>query len=244
LTLTVHSLPSPVGSDSRRKIKGRWIMLAILAACLAPVVASYLMYYVVRPEARKNYGELIDPGRPLPYIVAQRLNGSAVPLPSLQGQWLIVSVAGGACDAACEQHIYLSRQLREITGREKERVERVWLVADDAPVKPELAAQVHAPQVDAQALRVPRAELEKWLAPAPGQKLEDHLYVVDPYGNWMMRWPAQLDANKAKRDLLQLLRASNSWDQPGRVGVMLMPAPAPVSAPASAPQPAASGAKP
>jgi hypothetical protein len=60
----------------------------------------------------------------------------------------------------------------------------------------------------------------------------------------MMRWPAQLDANKAKRDLLQLLRASNSWDQPGRVGVMLMPAPAPVSAPASAPQPAASGAKP
>lgn len=47
----------------------------------------------------------------------------------------------------------------------------------------------------------------------------EHLYVVDPMGNWMMRFPARMDlkgAAKAKRDLDRLLRASSSWDQPGR----------------------------
>ena len=57
------------------------------------------------------------------------------------------------------------------------------------------------------------------LEAANGQQLADHLYLVDPMGNWMMRFPAQLDlaaAAKAKRDLERLLRASSSWDQPGR----------------------------
>jgi hypothetical protein len=226
--------------DAKRAFSGRWKMLAVMLACAAPVLLSYFTYYVLRPEARKNYGELIEPARPLPYITAQRLDGSTVPLPSLQGQWLILSIGGGACDAACEKRIYWSRQLREVMGRDKDRIERVWLVADDAPVAPQLATQVHAPKLDAQALRVSRAELDKWLQPAAGNKLEDHLYIVDPYGNWMLRWPVQLDPSKAKRDIHNLLRASGSWDQAGRVGVMFMPAPSPTPLPNTG----ASGAKP
>ena len=63
------------------------------------------------------------------------------------------------------------------------------------------------------------AALQAWLSPAAGHALEDHLYVVDPMGNWMMRFPAHMDvtsASKAKRDLERLMRASSSWDQAGR----------------------------
>ena len=52
-----------------------------------------------------------------------------------------------------------------------------------------------------------------------GQQAQDHLYVVDPMGNFMMRFPANMDvegASKAKRDLNRLLKASSSWDQAGR----------------------------
>jgi hypothetical protein len=38
-------------------------------------------------------------------------------------------------------------------------------------------------------------------------------------GNWMMRFQPDLDvsgAARARRDLERLLRASASWDQPGR----------------------------
>lgn len=217
--LTVYSLPSASGqTQARRRLSGRWKMLALMLVCAAPVIASYLMFYVVRPEGRKNYGELIQPARTLPAVQARLLDGTPYALPALQGQWLLVSVAGGACDEACQKRIYWTRQLREVMGRDKDRIERIWMVMDDVPVDAKLIPQVHAPLNDAQALRVDAATLAAWLpATVPSQKIQDHLYVVDPYGNLMLRWPADIDAAKAKRDIHNLLRASGSWDQAGRI---------------------------
>ena len=88
---------------------------------------------------------------------------------------------------------------------------------DTAEVPAELAPALQKATV----LRVDAATLDTWLAPAEGRQLADHLYVVDPMGNWMMRFPAAMDtagAAKAKRDLERLLRASSSWDEAGRPG--------------------------
>ena len=60
------------------------------------------------------------------------------------------------------------------------------------------------------------AALASWLVPAPGQRLADHLYVVDPLGNWMMRVPPNPEPARLKRDVEKLLRASAGWDKPGR----------------------------
>lgn len=215
LGLTVHSLPDANMPAQGRTRMGRWKMLAMLLVCAAPVIASYFTYYVIRPEGRTSFGTLIDPQQPMPVLMAQRLDGSTVPLSSLQGQWLLVSTSGGACNARCADHLYLQRQLRESLGREKERLDWVWLVIDT--VEP---AETMQPALQkAQVLRVPHAQLAQWLQPEAGHALEDHLYVVDPQGNWMLRLPAALErsaANRAKRDLERLLRASSSWDQPGR----------------------------
>jgi hypothetical protein len=218
LGLTVHSLPVPqevLAEDARRTLSGRMKMLLVMVICAAPVVASYLTYYVIRPDARRSYGELIEPQRPLPALPAATLDGKPLLLSSLKGQWLLVSVAGGACDPACEKHLYLQRQLRESLGKDKDRVDWTWLVTDNAPVRGELRSAL----AQATVLRVDAQQLAQWLAPEQGHALADHLYVVDPMGNWMMRFPAGLDmagAAKAKRDVERLLRASASWDEPGR----------------------------
>ncbi|MEG2046545.1 MAG: hypothetical protein RR100_06820 [Comamonas sp.] len=215
LGLTVHSLPDAGVPDPARTRSGRWKMLAVLLVCAAPVIASYFTYYVVRPEGRSSFGMLIDPQRPMPDVSVQRLDGSSVPLASLQGQWLLVSVAGGACDRRCTDHLYLQRQLRESLGREKERLDWVWLVTDG--VEPNAALRPALEQ--GSALRLPHDQVAQWLQPEAGHALEAHLYVVDPQGHWMMRLPAGMDrssAGRAKRDLERLLRASSSWDQPGR----------------------------
>lgn len=217
LGLTVYSLPVPqeaVAADSRRTRLGRLKMVLVLLVCAAPVVASYLSYYVIRPQSHRSYGELVDQ-RPLPAAVATSMTGAIVHLRALKGQWLLVSVAGGACDASCEKHLYLQRQLRESLGKDKDRVDWVWLVSDRQPVREALLPALQQATV----LRVDEARLASWLVPSPGQRLADHLYLVDPMGNWMMRFPADLDvptASKAKRDLERLLRASDSWDLPGR----------------------------
>lgn len=219
LGLTVHSLPhaSEALADAQRTRGGRWKMLGVLLVCAAPVIASYLTYYVIRPEGRRNYGELIEPQRSLPQVMGSALDGTQVPLSQLQGQWLLVSVAGGGCEDACQKHLYLQRQLREAMGKEKERMDWVWLIPDAATPPQALQPALQAATV----LRVDDAVIKGWLSPAPGQAVADHLYVVDPLGHWMLRFPAGMDAAgaaKAKRDLERLLRASSSWDQPGRAG--------------------------
>lgn len=218
LGLTVHTLPTPeesMADDASRTVKGRWRLGLLLLVCAAPVIASYFTYYVIRPDARRNFGELIEPQRSIPEFAAIGLNGQAMALSSLKGQWLLVSVGSGACGPSCEQQFYLQRQLRESLGKEKKRVDRVWFVTDELPVSSALQEAL----IGAAVLRVPQAQLAQWLEPATGHALAEHLYVVDPMGNWMMRFPARLDlasAAKAKRDLERLLRASASWDPAGR----------------------------
>lgn len=214
----MHNLPAPdavLARQARRTRAGRWQMLLLALVCAAPVIASYYSYYVARPQARRSFGELIEPQRPLPAASATDLSGRPVELTSLKGQWLLLSVAGGACDAACENNLYLQRQLREGLGKDKDRLDWVWLVSDDARLPEALLPALGQATV----LRVPPAVLADWLAPAAGQALPEHLYVVDPMGHWMMRFPAGLDkagAGRAKRDLERLMRASSSWDQAGR----------------------------
>lgn len=218
LGLTVHTLPEPLNIEvqtaSRTRV-GRLKMLVVLLICAAPVIASYLTYYVVRPEGRRNFGELIDPQRSLPDVTGNTLDGKTVNLKELKGQWLLISVSPAACAEQCARHLYLQRQLREGLGKEKERLDWVWLVNDAAPVATDLLPALK----EATVVRVPPSQLSQWLSPQSGHALEEHLYLVDPLGNWMMRFPVNLDtqaAAKVKRDLDRLLRASSNWDEPGR----------------------------
>jgi len=213
--LSVHSLPEPDQAIVRRTRMGRIKMLLVWAVCAAPVMASYFMYYVVRPEGRTNHGELILPPRPLPAAESMPLTdlqGRTVAAASLKGQWLLVTVASGACDTACEKHLYLQRQLREMLGRDKDRVDRVWLVSDNSPVRAELLPALEQAWV----LRSPVQGISQWLKPEAGQPVTAHLYLVDPRGDWMMRFPAAADPAKIKKDLLRLMKANESWDEAGR----------------------------
>ena len=219
LALTVHSVAVPeVDAIARRTARGRLQMILLLLVCASPVVASYLAYFgFFRPEGRTNYGDLITPALPLPGTLAlSGLDGQPVPASSLQGQWLLVVVSGGACDAACERHLWVQRQLVESLGVDADRVDKVWLIDDAATPRPEALAGVASGRHPARVLRVAAAELGGWLEPAAHSTLADHYYIVDPHGAWMMRSPRDAEPARLKRDLERLLRASAGWDRPGR----------------------------
>lgn len=219
LHLTVHAMPRAdlaSAEAQRRTARGRLKMLLVLLACAAPVLASYFSFYVLRPEGRSNYATLIEPSRALPAgLPLTDLDGRVVSAASLRGQWLLVVVGRGACDRECEQRLFMQRQLREMSGRERERIDKLWLVTDDAPIAPTLRAALAAAPAT-QILRVPAPALQQWLTPAPGESLDSHLYLVDPMGQWMMRAPPHAEPAKFKRDLDKLLRASSFWDRAGR----------------------------
>ena len=223
VNFSVHSLPSTKDAVVRRTERGRWLMIAVLLVCAAPVVASYFAYYVLRLDSRTNYSELIVPPRPVPAsLPLADLAAKAVAPLSLRGQWLVVVVAGGACDARCERHLWLQRQLHETLGAEKDRVDKLWLIDDSSAPRRETLAAIAATSdprgtfAPTTVLRTDRTALGQWLVPAPGRSLEDHLYLVDPRGDWMMRVPVDAEPARLRRDLDKLLRASASWDRAGR----------------------------
>jgi hypothetical protein len=198
--------------QSTRTRGARLKLLLLLLISASPVIASYFTYYVIRPEGRRNYGELIDPQRPLPAVNGLDWDGDTVPLPQLKHQWLLVTVADSHCDAECEKNLFVSRQLRESLGKDKDRMDWVWFRTGSADVP----ATMRSGLATATVLQVSESDLAAWLQPAPGQRLSDHLYVVDPMGNWMMRFPAKLDPAKARKDLERLMSGSSSWDVEGR----------------------------
>jgi hypothetical protein len=102
-------------------------------------------------------------------------------------------------------------------GKDMDRMDWLWLINDQAPVDAKLAASLK--HDSATVLRVDADTLNTWL-PTPADKSQkDYIFVVDPMGNTMMRFPSRLDsagAAKAKRDIEHLLRASLPWDPAGR----------------------------
>jgi cytochrome oxidase Cu insertion factor (SCO1/SenC/PrrC family) len=190
----------------RAPSRGRWKMLAVLAVCAAPVLASYFTYYVIKPTSRNNYGTLIDPrSYPIPQLSSTALDGRAEGLDKYKGKWIMLKVGGGECAQACQKQLFTMRQERLMQGKEMDRVERVWLVTDRQPLETILIREYDGMHM----LHADPAAVAKWLPVDPGTKAEDHIYLIDPLGNLMMRFPADPDPRKMYKDVNKLLKASS-----------------------------------
>lgn len=224
------SLQSPA-APPKRSMAMFWLVVLV---CIAPVAASYFLYYGVRPEGRTNYGTLLNPQIAVdatataPLVRATRESGfvdflAALPqdnprlalasLGDFRGRWLLVRVGPSSCDEDCRNQLYVMRQLRLTTGRERDRVERLWLVTDAGTP----AAQSLADYQGTWVLSVSQADIDRWPREAPNQAAPGgaaaapsagHFWLIDPLGNLMMRFPLDPDPAKMKKDLIKLLKAS------------------------------------
>ena len=185
--------------------KNKFILLLVIAACAAPLIFSYLTYYVIKPETRTNYGALLDPrAHPIPQLSLQTLDGQAADLHQFKGKWIFFMADGSACDKACKEKLFYLRQIRLTQGKDMDRIERVWLITDTAPLETVLMREYDGTHL----LRAKSEELRAWLPIEADSKIENHLYMIDPLGNLMMRFPQSGDPNKIKKDIIKLLKAS------------------------------------
>ena len=187
--------------------RGRWMLLLIALVCAAPVVGSYFTYYVIKPTGgTTSYGTLVEPQRPIPAaLVVTGEDGKPLKLASLRGKWLMVSVDSSACDKACVTKLYFMRQVRATQGPERERIVEVWLRTDAGNV----AGVIQNAYPDTRKLIADPADLAAWLPVDAGTTLTDHIFVVDPNGNLMMRFPKDPNPSKIKGDITKLLKWSS-----------------------------------
>jgi hypothetical protein len=193
--------------------RGHWqryrVLYILFAISLAPIAASYYAYFVSPPQARTNYGTLVEPQRPVPDLAATQLDGSGFDLRALRGRWVFVIVDSARCDDRCAAKLLHMRQQRTMAGKEMHKIERVWFVTDKGPIAPQLISAYEGTQI----ARADEHALKSFLElPADaGTSLRDHIWIIDPLGNLMLRWPRDPDPKGTKADMDRLLKAAAIW---------------------------------
>jgi hypothetical protein len=181
-----------------RSSRTLWLILLL---CAAPVLASYLAYFGLHPDQRTNYGELIPPA-PAPELRGLALDGTPFSLSALQGKWVLVHADDASCADACQRKLYATRQARTLQNTEADRILRVWLIPTGAATPPATLLAQHP------GLQVARIEPAALAPLVSWSEARAHIYLIDPLGNLMMRFPADPDIKALKGDLAKLLKAS------------------------------------
>jgi len=189
--------------ENRKRIerKSRRTLLLVAAVCIAPFVGSFALYFFWQPSGRINYGDLIE-GVALPVAKLTLTDGKPFEFEKLRGRWLFVTVDSGSCDDYCQKKLWKMRQVRLTQGKYLERIERVWLVTDAQGIAPAVMKEYDG----------------TWVAAAQGSTLlkafqfkdrqRDHIYLVDPLGNVILRYPKDANPSRMKKDLERLLKVS------------------------------------
>jgi cytochrome oxidase Cu insertion factor (SCO1/SenC/PrrC family) len=161
--------------------------------------AAYWFQWV--PGHTGNYGKLLPP-RQVPGGGLVRLDGQPFSLASLRGKWVMLQFDTAACDAYCERKLYFMRQLRVAQGKDMDRMERVWVLTDGGAPRPKLLTAIEGTDVV-------RASNGTFAAAFPHRgSVTDHIYLIDPLGNLMMRFPRNPNPSKMLKDLQRLLKYS------------------------------------
>lgn len=193
-------------SEKPEKNKTKRMLLLLAAISLAPFVGSLLLYYFWKPQGFTNYGTLL-PVTSLAEVAIPVREGAAYRIADLRGKWAFLMVDSGDCDAYCQSKLYLMRQIRLTQGKDQERIERVWIVTDGKQPEATLTSQ-YAGTVEV------LATATDFAAKLPASaSARDHVYVIDPFGNLMMRFPRDADLSRVKRDVSKLMKASSGWVQ-------------------------------
>lgn len=193
--------------------RGRWVLVGLVALFLSGIVGSYVLIQTGwLPRGTKNYGELLQPARPIADVALSDLEGRPVRFSELKGKWTFVYFGAAECLKPCLDALYKMRQVTAAQGQEAHRVQRVFVVTDPkAAVDPLRHTLVDYPGTIAlrgpsEAIRDLAAQFELPVGtPLAGLH---RIYLVDPLGNFMMSYPADADPSGMNKDLKFLLRAS------------------------------------
>ncbi len=194
---------TPTADTPRATRRRRAQLLLLVAVFLLPIALAWLaIRFELVSGKTTNYGTLVAP-RAVPDTALVRIDGKPLRLTELRGRWILLQFDSPGCDSYCERKLYFMRQLRKALGTDMTRVERVWLLLGDGSPAPRLLEAIEGTQV-ARA----NAALAGFFA--EDGILTDHIYVIDPLGQWMMSYPRDPDPSRMLKDLQRLMKYSGS----------------------------------
>lgn len=185
--------------------RGRLKLVFIALLFFGPLAAAALYYYAggaLHPEGRTNAGRLLQPivnveGDLGDGVLASLTDGRS------EGRWLLIYANEGVCDTACTDALYRMRQSRLMLGRDMTRLVRVFLHGAEAPDKV-LSDGEHEGLIATN-----NSGLGGYLdRKRPADLAPGGLFLIDPVGNLVMYFTAELAPEDMVGDIEHLLDLS------------------------------------
>jgi cytochrome oxidase Cu insertion factor (SCO1/SenC/PrrC family) len=206
------NVAAPVSSDAARDRRQRRVLIGLAVLFFAPIGLSFYLYYGhsgLEPGRRVNFGELVQPPRPLPAVALTLTDGRTTGSDVFMHKWTLLYVGPGNCDARCRTALYDTRQVRLALDRDMDRVQRLFVAA--TPCCDEGFLRATHPDLITVRADAAAAPLLADL-PTPDSIPADtagRVYVIDPLGNLMMYYRPDAKPKGMLEDLKRLLRLSH-----------------------------------
>jgi cytochrome oxidase Cu insertion factor (SCO1/SenC/PrrC family) len=198
--------------ESDHPSRGRLKVLSIAGLFLLPVLIAYVLFGTGwRPSTTGNYGELVQPPRPITDVALQSIDGARIGFNDLRGKWNLIYFTAAECLKPCTDALYKMRQVSLAQGKEAGRIRRIVVVygtkvsgrlrntLSDYPNMQVITGPSEAVKTLARQFYLPVG------TPLDGLH---RIYLVDPLGNFMMSYAANADPTGMRKDLARLLKVS------------------------------------
>lgn len=174
------------------------VLLALTVIFAAPLAGAWALYHAAgeQPQGGLQHGELLLPLHRLEPLPLNAVDGKPLDGAIFHGRWTLL-YHSDHCVADCQQLLSLLQRVRLAQGQSMAQVQRV-LVLDALPPDNEIAHLV-AGSSDLRVVSASRWPLES-----------GYVYLLDPQGNLVMRYPPGFEPRGLLKDLRRLLRLAGA----------------------------------
>ena len=177
--------------QAAQRRKNRIALIIILSVTVLSLAGSYGLFHLTRQGdvwGTTNNGEFVTPPTTVGSLSIRDQQNQPV---TEGGTWWLWVVSSGDCEGACDQALHQLRQLHALLNKDANRVRRA-LVQSGASKSPAIAERY--PKLQFLSGRI--------------QSLEPGIYIVDPIGNLVLRYPLADAGKPVLEDLKRLLKVS------------------------------------
>jgi len=187
--------------DDTTRRRNRIMLLAIFAVFFGSlIVAGALRFSGWRPAGMKNKGELLQPPADLRALTPRLASGGEYRWNPADRTWRIAMAPPASCTTECGKLAHDIETVRQLFGRDAGRVDVLWLCATSACALP-----AQAPRTPNWRLLKPDPVLRAAL-PQVDVAQGAAVYVIDPNGFVILRYPPGSDPGDLRSDLAKLLK--------------------------------------
>lgn len=205
-----HSSEDPSGAgravDIRTRNRNRALLVTILLMFFGSMlVAGALRFTGWMPEGRKNHGILLEPPTDLRAVVPSLVDGGEYPWNPDERIWRIAVAPPADCGTGCDGLAQRLDTVWQLFGKDADRVHVLWVcgTTDCMPPAGARPRTLHLLQPDP---RLHRA-LSEDAAKAGGDAARGpSVYVIDPNGFVILRYPPGFDPVGLRADMVKLLK--------------------------------------